>query len=193
MSPGRRMRPGHRGEVSRPGVRGEVADPCRRARRRPLRGRPQRQGRRAPGPLAGRVSAAAEAMIGHTLVTKQTGPAGAGASRLRRGRLRHRPRTVFVAAGRSRQRPDHAGRLDRRRHGDRGSRREPSGENPARRRRSRHGHFRLPSRRLASGLGLTGKQASSFGKFVTGVYTAFIASTAPSSRSTRWSSPAQAR
>ena len=52
--------------------------------------------------------AAAEAMIGHVLVTKQTGPAGReGTSRVFGGRLRHRPRTVSVTAGGSRKRTHH--------------------------------------------------------------------------------------
>ena len=70
------------------------------------------------------VRAAAEAMLGHTLVTQQTGPAG---------RPVHR---VYVEAGCDIARelylsllvdraswPRHADRLDRRRHGDRGGRR----------------------------------------------------------------------
>ena len=141
------------------------------------------------------VRAAADAMLGHMLVTKQTGPAGrAGASRLCRGRLRHRPRTLFLAAGRSRQRARHHGRFHRRRHGDRGSRGPPTGEDPARRDRSRDRSLR-PSTcagwrsRWASPASRSPRSAAS----CRGCTHLHRASIARSSRSTRWWSPKPAR
>ena len=120
------------------------------------------------------VRAAAEAMLGHTLVTQADRPGRPpGASRLCRGRLRHRARTVSLAAGRSRHRTRHADRLDRRRHGDRGGRRAQPGEDPARRDRSGHRHLRLPRAPLAHALGLTGKQIAAFGRFLPALYRTF--------------------
>ena len=90
------------------------------------------------------VKAAAEAMIGHTLVTKQTGPHRTpGAAGLCRGRMRHRQRTLFVAPGRSGQRSRHHHRLHGRWHGGRGSRRQAPGEDSACWRRSSLGHLRV--------------------------------------------------
>ena len=142
------------------------------------------------------VRAAAEAMLGHTLVTKQTGAARPpGAPRLCRGRLRHRPRALSLAAGRPRHRPRHHGRLHRRRHGDRGSRGARIRRRSCASRSIRPPAFPASMRgELAFGLGLTGKQVAAFGKFAAGaVHAPSPASTARSSRSTRWSSPAPAR
>ena len=188
------MRRPRRPQTPRSGVRGEVADPCRRPRRRTLRRRSERQGRRAPralhrrGPRRGRRDDRPRA--GHE-ADRSRRPAGAPG--LCRGRLRHRPRTVFLAAGRPRHRADHAGRLDRRRHGDRGSRRQPSREDPARRDRSRHRSVRLsrPAAGLRSG---PGRQAGARvrqdrHRLCT---RRSSASTARSSRSIRWSSPRRA-
>ncbi len=89
--------------------------------------------------------AAAEAMIGHTLVTKQTGPAGRKVQPgLRGGRLRHQARAVPVAAGGPRHLAGHGDGLHRGRHGDRGGGRAPPREDPARRRRPGERHLRLP-------------------------------------------------
>ena len=167
---------GGRRQASRPGLRGQVADPCGRARRRPFRRRSERQGRRAARafrrPRSGRRRGHDRPHPGH----QADRPAG---------RPVHR---VYVEAGCDIARELYLSLLV-----DRISGRvtiiasteggmeieqvaaQPSGKNPARRHRSRLRHLRLPRRRLAAGLGLTGKQASAFGKFVTGIYAAFVA------------------
>ena len=122
------------------------------------------------------VKAAAEAMIGHTLVTKQTGPHG-------------RPvRRVYVEAGCDIARELYLSLLVDRMSGrvtivasteggmeiEEVAAKHPEkilrvGVDPA------SGISGFHGRRLASGLGLTGKQAASFGKFVAGIYSAFSA------------------
>ena len=122
------------------------------------------------------VKVAAEAMIGHTLVTKQTGPHG-------------RPvRRVYVEAGCDIARELYLSLLVDRMSGrvtivasteggmeiEEVAARHPEkilrvGVDPA------SGISGFHGRRLASGLGLTGKQAASFGKFVAGIYSAFSA------------------
>ena len=177
-------------QAARPGLCGEVADPRRRPRRRPLHRRPERQGRRARRQVGrGRASAAAEAMIGHTLVTKQTGARGqAGHPRLCRGRLRHQARalprpcwwTATPRASPSWPRPRAAWR----------SRRWPSttprrsckvAVDPA------SGISGFHARKLAFGLGLKGKQVGVLHQVRPRRCTApSSSSTARSSRSTRW-------
>ena len=122
------------------------------------------------------VRAAAEAMIGHTLITKQTGEAG-------------RPvRRVYVEAGCDIARELYVSLLVDRLSGrvtiiastEGGMEIEHVAEHqpekilrvaidPA------SGLSGFHSRRLAAGLGLTGKQASSFGKFIAGMYAAYMA------------------
>jgi succinyl-CoA synthetase beta subunit len=122
------------------------------------------------------VKAAAEAMIGHTLVTKQTGPHG-------------RPvRRVYVEAGCDIARELYLSLLVDRVSGrvtivasteggmeiEEVAAKHPEkllrvGVDPA------SGISGFHGRRLAPGLGLTGKQAASFGKFVAGIYSAFSA------------------
>jgi succinyl-CoA synthetase beta subunit len=122
------------------------------------------------------VKAAAEAMIGHTLITKQTGELG-------------RPvRRVYIEAGCDIARELYLSLLVDRISGrvtiiasteggmeiEEVSVNHPEkilrvGVDPA------SGISGFHSRRLAAGLGLTGKQASAFGKFVAGIYAAFIA------------------
>ena len=182
-------------KASRAGVCGEVADPRRRPRRRPFRRRPERQGRRAPRALADEVKAAAEAMIGHTLVTKQTGPAG---------RPVHR---VYVEAGCDIARELYLSLLVDRVSGrvtiiasteggmeiEEVAAKHPEkilrvGVDPA------SGISGFHGRRLAFGLGLTGKQVAAFGKFVAGdVSRVHRSGLRDRSRSIRWSSPAAAR
>jgi succinyl-CoA synthetase beta subunit len=122
------------------------------------------------------VKAAAEAMIGHTLITKQTGEHG-------------RPvRRVYVEAGCDIARELYLSLLV-----DRISGRvmiiasteggmeieEVSVSHPEKILRvavdPASGISGFHSRRLAAGLGLSGKQASAFGKFVSGIYAAFVA------------------
>jgi succinyl-CoA synthetase beta subunit len=124
---------------------------------------------------AAEVKAAAEAMIGHTLVTKQTGPAGKSVSR------------VYVEAGCDIARELYLSLLVDRITGrvtiiasteggmeiEDVAANEPEkilrvGIDPA------SGISGFHGRRLAAGLGLSGKQAASFGKFVNAMYTAFI-------------------
>ena len=122
------------------------------------------------------VRAAADAMIGHTLITKQTGAHG-------------RPvRRVYVEAGCDIARELYLSLLVDRLSGritivasteggmeiEEVSIKHPEkilrvGVDPA------SGISGFHGRRLAAGLGLSGKQASAFGKFVTGIYTAFVA------------------
>jgi succinyl-CoA synthetase beta subunit len=122
------------------------------------------------------VKATAEAMIGHTLVTKQTGPQG-------------RPvRRVYIEAGCDIARELYLSLLVDRVSGrvtiiasteggmeiEQVAARHPEkilrvGVDPA------SGISGFHARRLASGLGLIGKQAASLGKFVVGLYAAFIA------------------
>nr|WP_294508277.1 ADP-forming succinate--CoA ligase subunit beta [uncultured Rhodopila sp.] len=122
------------------------------------------------------VRAAADAMLGHTLVTKQTGPAGkqvhrlyveAGCDIARELYLsllvdRISGRVTIIAStegGMSIEDVAHH-------HPEKILR---AGIDPATGISGFHG------RKLAAGLGLTGKQASSFGKFVAAIYKAFIA------------------
>jgi succinyl-CoA synthetase beta subunit len=122
------------------------------------------------------VKAAAEAMIGHTLITKQTGEHG-------------RPvRRVYVEAGCDIARELYLSLLVDRISGrvtiiasteggmeiEEVSASHPEkilrvGVDPA------SGISGFHSRRLSAGLGLSGKQASAFGKFVNGIYAAFVA------------------
>jgi succinyl-CoA synthetase beta subunit len=125
---------------------------------------------------AAEVKAAADAMIGHTLVTKQTGPAG-------------RPvRRVYVEAGCDIARELYLSLLVDRISGrvtiiastEGGMEVEEvaashpekilrAGVDPA------SGISGFHGRKLAAGLGLAGKQASSFSKFVAALYSAFVA------------------
>jgi succinyl-CoA synthetase beta subunit len=122
------------------------------------------------------VRAAAEAMIGQTLITKQTGEAG-------------RPvRRVYIEAGCDIARELYLSLLVDRISGrvtiiastEGGMEIEEVGihhpekilqigVDPA------SGISGFHARRLAAGLGLSGKQAAAFGKFISGIYTAFIA------------------
>ncbi|MGD0104113.1 MAG: ADP-forming succinate--CoA ligase subunit beta [Rhodopila sp.] len=122
------------------------------------------------------VRAAADAMIGHTLITKQTGEHG-------------RPvRRVYVEAGCDIARELYLSLLVDRLSGrvtiiasteggmeiEQVSASHPEkilrvGVDPA------SGISGFHGRRLAAGLGLSGKQAAAFGKFVTGIYAAFTA------------------
>jgi succinyl-CoA synthetase beta subunit len=122
------------------------------------------------------VKAAAEAMIGHTLVTKQTGPAG-------------RPvRRLYVEAGCDIAKELYLSLLVDRITGrvtiiasteggmeiEEVAANHPEkilrvGVDPA------SGISGFHGRRLAAGLGLTGKQASALGKFVAGIYAAYLA------------------
>ncbi len=179
-----------------PVYRGEGADPRRRPRRRPIRRRPRGQGRRAHRPLAGRGAAAAEAMIGHTLVTKQTGPAGrAVAASMSRPAATSPanctcPLLVDRATG-----AHHPGRLLRRRHGDRGGRaRSTPEQDPARRDRSGLRHRRLP--RAPPGVRAGAARQAGRARSATSSPACTPRSprwTARSSRSIRWWSPARAR
>src|SRR6201995_2180376 len=117
------------------------------------------------------VKTAAEAMIGHTLVTKQTGQAGKRVSR------------VYVEAGCDIARELYLSLLV-----DRISGRvtivasteggmeieEVAASHPEKILRAAvdpaSGISGFHGRRLAAGLGLSGKQAAAFGKFVTGIY-----------------------
>jgi succinyl-CoA synthetase beta subunit len=124
---------------------------------------------------AAEVKQAAEAMIGHTLVTKQTGPAGRAVRR------------VYVEAGCDIARELYLSLLVDRITGritviasteggmeiEDVAANEPEkilrvGIDPA------SGISGFHSRRLAAGLGLSGKQAASFGKFVSAMYAAFV-------------------
>jgi succinyl-CoA synthetase beta subunit len=122
------------------------------------------------------VRLAAEAMIGHTLITKQTGEAG-------------RPvRRIYVEAGCDIARELYLSLLVDRISGrvtiiasteggmevEEVAANHPEkilrvGVDPA------SGISGFHARRLAAGLGLSGKQASSFGKFIAGIYAAFVA------------------
>ncbi len=120
--------------------------------------------------------AAAEAMIGHTLVTKQTGPVGRRVSR------------VYVEAGCDIKRELYLSLLV-----DRETSRvlimasteggmeieEVAEHSPEKILRAAvdpaTGVSGYHGRKLAAGLGLTGKQAGAFGKFVAALYKAFVA------------------
>ena len=136
------------------------------------------------------VRAAAEAMLGHTLVTKQTGPAGRQVNR------------VYVEAGCDIKRELYLSLLV-----DRATSRvtimasteggmeieEVAAHHPEKilrvGDRSGHRHLGLPRAASSpSALGLEGKQVGAFGKFVRrDVQGVRRRSTARSSRSTRWS------
>ncbi len=122
------------------------------------------------------VRAAAEAMIGHTLVTKQTGPAGRDVRR------------VYVEAGCDIARELYLSLLV-----DRDTSRilvmasteggmeveEVAAHSPEKILRvavdPATGIFPYHARKLAFGLGLTGKQTGAFSRFVSAMYTAFVA------------------
>ena len=122
------------------------------------------------------VRAAAEAMIGHTLITKQTGPAGRRVNR------------IYVEAGCDIARELYLSLLI-----DRDTARvtimasteggmeieEVAEHHPEKIIRvaidPAAGIWGFHGRRLAYALGLTGKQVAAFGKFVTALYEAFIA------------------
>jgi succinyl-CoA synthetase beta subunit len=124
---------------------------------------------------AAEVQAAAAAMIGHTLVTKQTGPAGKQVSR------------VYVEAGCDIARELYLGLLV-----DRAASRvvimasteggmeieEVAAHHPEKILKAHidpaSGISGFHARKLAFGLGLTGKQVASFTKFVTALYGAFL-------------------
>ena len=125
---------------------------------------------------AAEVKAAAEAMIGHTLITKQTGPAGRRVNR------------IYVEAGCDIARELYLSLLI-----DRATSRvtimasteggmeieEVAEHHPEKIVRvtvdPAAGIWPYHGRRLAAALGLTGKQVGVFGKFVTAMYTAFTA------------------
>ena len=122
------------------------------------------------------VKAAAEAMIGHTLVTRQTGPHGRVVRRVYVEAGCDIARELYLSLLVDRvTRTGHPGRLHRGRHGDRGGRGEPPGEDPAR--QHRPGRRASPASTRGGwryGLGLTGKQIAAFGRFVPALYAAFI-------------------
>lgn len=122
------------------------------------------------------VRANAEAMIGHTLVTKQTGPAGKAVRRL------------YIEAGCDIARELYLSVLVDRATGfvtfvastEGGMEiEEVAANHPEKILRAAidpaSGISGFHGRKLAAGLGLTGKQASSFGKFVAAIYKAFLA------------------
>ena len=124
------------------------------------------------------VRAAAEAMLGHVLVTKQTGAAGRKVHRVYvEAGLRHRARAVPVAADRPGERARHhrglgpkAAWRSRRWRSIHPERILRAGDRPGRR------HLRRTmARRLAYGLGLSGKQIGVFGRFIEAMYKAFLA------------------
>ncbi len=95
-----------------PGRRGlgrEVADPCRRPRRRAAsRTIPTARAACASSSRWRRSARTPAEMLGHVLITKQTGPGRQrGQAPLRRGRLRHQARALPRHADRSRHRPHH--------------------------------------------------------------------------------------
>ncbi|HVZ07316.1 ADP-forming succinate--CoA ligase subunit beta [Rhodopila sp.] len=122
------------------------------------------------------VKAAAEAMIGHTLVTKQTGPAGKRVSR------------VYVEAGCDIKRELYLSLLVDRISGrvtivastEGGMEIEDvAAKHPEKILRASvdpaSGISGFHGRKLAAGLGLTGKQAAAFSTFVAALYNAFLA------------------
>ena len=127
--------------------------------------------------IARRGARGRQAMIGHTLVTKQTGPAGRKVHRVYVEAGCDIARELYLsAAGRPRDGADHdrspppkaAWRSSRWR---RTARRRSCGSavDPA------TGISGFHARRLAFGLGLTGKQVGAFTKFVMAMYQAFTA------------------
>ena len=94
------------------------------------------------------VREAAEAMLGHTLVTKQTGPAGKTVHRVyvEAGCDIARELYLSLLVDRANLPRAHHG-LHRRRHGDRGNRRAFARENSPGGGRPRHRHLRLPCSR----------------------------------------------
>jgi succinyl-CoA synthetase beta subunit len=122
------------------------------------------------------VRAAAEAMIGHTLVTKQTGPAG---------RRVHR---IYIEAGCDIARELYLSLLVDRASGHVLVMASTEGGMEIEEVAARHpekilrvaidpatGLSGFHGRRLTFGLGLAGPQAASFGKFLTAAYTAYVA------------------
>jgi succinyl-CoA synthetase beta subunit len=122
------------------------------------------------------VRAAAEAMIGHTLVTKQTGPAGKAVRR------------VYIEAGCDIARELYLSVLVDRATGHVTFAASTEGGMEIEEVAAKHpekilraaidpaaGISGFHGRKLAAGLGLTGKQASSFNKFVAAIYKAFLA------------------
>ena len=118
---------------------GEVADPCRRPRQGQVQGsRGRREGRRAPRQAPSRRSRPSPSeMLGHTLVTIQTGEAGKQVNRLyiEDGSDIESELYLSMLVDRA-DRPHRLRRLDGRRHGHRESRPRHAGEDPHLLRRS---------------------------------------------------------
>ena len=122
------------------------------------------------------VRAAAEAMIGHTLITKQTGPAGRRVNRIYVEAGCDIARELYLSLLIDRE----TARVTIMASSEGGMEIEEVAEHhpekiirvaidPA------AGIWGFHGRRLAYALGLTGKQVAAFGKFVTALYEAFIA------------------
>src|SRR3954469_10474086 len=122
------------------------------------------------------VRANAEAMIGHTLVTKQTGPAGKAVRRvdIEAGCDIARELYLSVLVDRATGTVTFAASTEGGMEIEEVAATHPekilrAAIDPA------SGISGFHGRKLAAGLGLTGKQASSFGKFVAAIYKAFVA------------------
>ena len=163
------------GEAARPGLRGEVADPCRRARGRALRRRPDRQGRRAPGPLDRRGAGRGRG--------DDRPHAGDEADRAARARRCSR---VYVEAGCDIARELYlsllvdrvTGRVTLVASAEGGMEiEEVAADHPEKILRvgvdPATGISGFHARRLAYGLGLSGKQVAAFGRFIPALYAAF--------------------
>ena len=108
-------------------------------------------------------------MLGMTLITHQTGPAGRVVQApLYRGRLGHRARTLSLGAGRPRHQPHRLHRLHRRRHGHRGSGAQDAGKNSHLPDRSGRRLFALCRQRDRRGAGAQGRCSQADGNVVQG-------------------------
>ena len=121
------------------------------------------------------VRAAAEAMIGHTLITKQTGPAGRRVSRVYVEAGCDIRRELYLSpAGGPRNQPGD----DRRQHGRGHEIEEVAANHPEKILRApidpATGVSLFHARKLGFGLGLEGKQVAAFTKFVLAMYQAFV-------------------
>ena len=125
---------------------------------------------------AEQVRAAAAAMLGQRLVTKQTGAGGlAGRTRLCRVRIRDRARAVPEPDAQSRARAHRGGGLGGRRHGYRGSRAQNTGADSVGDGASGHRPAAISVHASSAfGLGLGTKQIEQFQSIVTGLYRLYL-------------------
>jgi succinyl-CoA synthetase beta subunit len=116
----------------------------------------------------------AQKMLGRTLVTHQTGPAGKVVNRIYIEDGSDIARELYLALLSIAHEPHLLRLLDRGRHGHRGSGRRDAREDPELHGRSRERHLGLHGRRVAFALGLEGKQVKQCVDLIARLYRLFV-------------------